>query len=133
MNKIFACLSLLLFSTYTQAQDIDFFPIEDEAELTNEQVWLAPTTEPAPSPAIQQAEAPASVPAEKSVIITLRSPTNGYLQCESTDSACLDSAVKQGYMPLQNVPQFAGFRDILGRSDYPAGGKWRNNNNIPRW
>ncbi len=70
----------------------------------------------------------------EAVVITLQHPAQqGTLaQCLSTDMACIASYEQQGFVQLRNMPQFAGFQEVLSPSDYPAG-QWRNQNNIPRW
>lgn len=70
------------------------------------------------------------------VMITLQYagyPGAQTVQCLSTDTACLFSYESQGFMRVQDKPSFAGYKDTLSHSDYPAGGRWRDNNNIPRW
>jgi len=68
-------------------------------------------------------------------VITLqnREYPNTFAQCLSTDNACISSYELQGYVRVRNLPQFAGYQEVLSPSDYPRGGRWRNNNNIPRW
>lgn len=71
----------------------------------------------------------------KAVWITLQNKQypNTFVQCLSTDGACIALHEQQGYVRVQNLPQFAGFHDVLGHSDYPGEGQWRNGNSIPRW
>ena len=68
-------------------------------------------------------------------VITLqnREYPNTYAQCMSTDTECITSYELQGYIRVRNLPQFAGYQEVLAPSDYPKGGRWRNKNNIPRW
>ena len=68
-------------------------------------------------------------------IITLQNQDypNTYVQCLSTDVTCTSSYEQQGYVHVSGLPQFAGYQETLGASDYPRGSRWRNNNNIPRW
>ena len=68
-------------------------------------------------------------------VITLqnREYPNTFAQCVSTDNACITAYEAQGYMHVQNLPQFAGYQEVPASSDYPQGSRWRNNNNIPRW
>jgi hypothetical protein len=79
--------------------------------------------------------APMAPRAAQPAVITLqnREYPNTYAQCMSTDNACISSYELQGYVRVQNLPQFAGYQEVLSPSDYPQGGRWRNNNNIPRW
>jgi len=71
----------------------------------------------------------------KAVVITLqnREYPNTYAQCMSTDSGCLNAYEQQGYIRVKGLPYFAGYQDVPASSDYPGNGRWRNNNNIPRW
>lgn len=84
----------------------------------------------------QQVEVtPNPVPQPKTVWITLQNKQhpNTFVQCMSSDMACVQAHEQQGYVRVQNLPQFAGYQDVLGLSDYPGEGQWRNGNNIPRW
>lgn len=70
------------------------------------------------------------------VMITLQYagyPGAQTVQCLSTDTACLFSYESQGFVRVQGRPAFAGAQEVPAASDYPAGGRWRDNNNIPRW
>lgn len=58
------------------------------------------------------------------------------VQCAIMDAMCIASYQQQGYIQVQAGPQFAGEKEVLSESDYPVtdtSGKWRDNNNIPRW
>lgn len=67
--------------------------------------------------------------------VTLQSATdpNAYAQCLASNLRCIRTYEQKGYRPVQGLPQFAGYQDVLSPSDYPAGGRWRHQNNIPRW
>ena len=69
------------------------------------------------------------------VMITMQNVNypNMYVQCLSTDTACLANYQQQGYIRLQDKPQFAGYREVLSPTDYPGQGQWQYNHNIPRW
>ena len=58
---------------------------------------------------------------------------NTFVQCAFGDMGCVALHEQQGYVRVQGLPHFAGYQDILGSSDYPGDGQWRNGNNIPRW
>lgn len=66
------------------------------------------------------------------VILQYTAYPNTFVQCPATDTRCIAAYEQQGFVQLQNKPRFAGYRDVALPSDYPAG-KWRTNNNIPRW
>lgn len=74
-------------------------------------------------------------PQPQPAYITLqnRDYPNTYVQCLSTDLNCLTLYRQQGYVRVQDLPHFAGYQDVPDRSDYPGNGRWRNQNNIPRW
>ncbi len=55
------------------------------------------------------------------------------VQCASNDAACITSFEQQGFVQVRYMPQFAGYQDIPVASDYPTTGRWRHQNNIPRW
>lgn len=72
---------------------------------------------------------------EKQIWVTLqnREHPNTFVQCTFEDINCITQHEQQGYIRVQGLPHFAGYQDILGSSDYPGEGQWRNGNNIPRW
>ena len=72
---------------------------------------------------------------KKQMWITLqnREHPNTFVQCTLGDVDCITLHEQQGYVRVQGLPHFAGYQDILGSSDYPGEGQWRNGNNIPRW
>lgn len=86
------------------------------------------------SPDILPAENTSNQP-KKQVWITLQNKEhpNTFVQCALEDADCVTSHEQQGYIRVRGLPHFAGYQDILGSSDYPGEGQWRNNNNIPRW
>lgn len=60
------------------------------------------------------------------------------VHCAIIDAMCIASYQQQGYTQVQaaTAPQFAGEKDVPSDSDYPStatSGRWRDNNNIPRW
>ena len=58
---------------------------------------------------------------------------NHYAKCSATNLDCIKTYEGRGYRRVRGLPHFAGYRDVPLSSDYPVGGRWRNNNNIPRW
>jgi len=115
-------------------------------ELPAQEIYIgdwnqAPTAMPAPQQpnmlSYSQPFAPTVRPnyEAKAVVITLqnREYPNTYAQCMSTDTGCLSAYEQQGYVRVKGLPHFAGYRDVPANSDYPGNGRWRNNNNIPRW
>ena len=54
-------------------------------------------------------------------------------QCQSNDVTCITSFEQQGFVQVRYMPQVAGHKDIPAHSDYPTTGRWRHQNNIPRW
>ena len=77
----------------------------------------------------------AEFPRVPRAVITLQDTAdrNHYAQCLATNLDCIKIYEGRGYRRIQGLPHFAGYRDIPLSSDYPTGGRWRNNNNIPRW
>ncbi|MGN1062909.1 MAG: hypothetical protein ACI4QM_01100 [Alphaproteobacteria bacterium] len=70
----------------------------------------------------------------QNAVIILQHPANRDLvKCSFGDANCLIAYEAQGYVQLRNTPHFAGYNAVLSDSDYPTGGVWRDNNNIPRW
>lgn len=75
-----------------------------------------------------------SEPTAQPATIILQHPTQRDLvACQSADTACLAAYQQYGYVQLRNTPHFAGYQDTLTGSDYPGTGRWRHQNNIPRW
>ncbi len=109
-------------------------------EIPEQKVYIEA---PAPQPVIQpvaiqpimpQPTTPQPIVAP-AVMITLQNINypNMYVQCLSTDTICLTNYQQQGYIRLQDKPQFAGYREVLSPTDYPGQGQWQYNHNIPRW
>ena len=86
-------------------------------------------------PIEQAAPAQPAVQTPVPVYVTLQNQAypNTFVQCVSSDIACIALHEQQGYVRVQGIPQFAGYREVPAPSDYPAGGRWRHNTNIPRW
>ena len=110
-------------------------------EIPEQKVYIeAPAPQPvmqqvAVQPVIQQQPITPQPIVMPAVMITMQNVNypNMYVQCLSTDTACLVNYQQQGYIRLQDKPQFAGYRDILSPTDYPGQGQWQYNHNIPRW
>lgn len=76
---------------------------------------------------------PVAQPAYEQTPVILQHPeTRRLVRCALTDSNCIGSHEKQGYMQLSAAPYFAGAQEVESPSDYPDA-YWRDTNNIPRW
>lgn len=72
-----------------------------------------------------QSEAP-------SIIVLQHPAARDLVRCLISDSQCISAYERLGYVQLRHSPQFAGEKEALSVSDYPAR-KYHDNNNIPRW
>lgn len=96
---------------------------------------------------VQNANVPisASQPLENTVTVPVRKPeivpillqhpeqNDVQVQCQSNDVSCIASFEQQGFIQVRYLPQFSAYRDMQADTDYPATGRWRHQNNIPRW
>lgn len=66
-------------------------------------------------------------------IVVLQHPEERNLvKCLMCDQVCLQRYEHAGYVQLRYIPHSSGSQDLPSMSDYPAG-RWRENEEIPRW
>ena len=83
----------------------------------------------------QNNNAPISIsqPTTVPILLQHREQPGLLAQCQSNDVTCITSFEQQGFVQVRYMPQVAGYKDIPAPSDYPTTGRWRHQNNIPRW
>ena len=140
-------------ATSASPKSVEAVSVSDDGrvlELPAQKIYLDPDTMTLTLPASDEAQPttladsvwfPADRPTEvesprlPQAVVTLQDTAdrNHYAQCAATNLDCIKMYESRGYRHIRGLPHFAGYRDVPLSSDYPVGGRWRNNNNIPRW